>query len=205
MIRLISSSFGISSSFCFFIDYFLKISSSLFFLSYSVDCMLYRPASISVSTIFFFYVAFDRIFSSMVPLQTNLNTRTSFVVPILCALSWACSSILGFQSESNKMTVSAVCRLSPSPPALVLRMKTGKSELGLLNSAILSARCSSLVDPSKIKCLIPLNDKKTFSNLMTEVICVNIRILWFVYRSLGSILSRSSNLPEQRIMSSPSW
>lgn len=129
-IELISSSFGISSSSSFFKDYFLKIASSHSFLSISVLYWLYRPASISYSTRFFFSVAFDMIFSSIEFTVTNLNTLTSLYVPILCALSYAYSSILGFQSESNKMTVSAVCKLRPNPPALVESIKILKIEFG---------------------------------------------------------------------------
>ena len=57
-----------------------------------------------------------------------LKIRTSFFVPILCTLAIAYSSIYGFQSESNKITVSAVWRLIPNPPARVDNKKTSYSE-----------------------------------------------------------------------------
>ena len=44
--------------------------------------------------------------------------------------------------ESYKMTISAVWRLIPNPPALVDRMKQNFSELGLLYESIRSSRSS---------------------------------------------------------------
>jgi len=46
------------------------------------------------------------------------------------------------------MTVSAVCRLMPSPPARVERRKRKRSELGLLKASIISCRSGPPVDPS---------------------------------------------------------
>ena len=156
MILLTSSSFGISSSSSHTRDYFLKTASSFSHLSISVELWSYSPASIRVSTRFIFRPAFSIILSSIVLLQTSLNTLTSLWLPILWALSWAYSSIFGFQSESKMITVSAVCKLRPKPPALVLNIKTLNSVPGQLNSIILSVLSSNLVEPSSIKCFILL-------------------------------------------------
>lgn len=64
----------------------------------------------------------------------NLRTKTFFFCPILCALSCACKSICGFQSESNRITVSAVCKFNPRPPALVLNKNTSYGESYILNN-----------------------------------------------------------------------
>ena len=81
-----------------------------------------------ISSKFILYPAFLRIASSIGVFVINLNTITSFFWPIRWALSWACRSIWGFQSESNNITESAVWRLRPNPPALVLNRKTSYSE-----------------------------------------------------------------------------
>lgn len=47
------------------------------------------------------------------------RTQLARGVPMRCARSMACRSICGFQSLSNRMTVSAVARLMPKPPARV--------------------------------------------------------------------------------------
>ncbi len=64
-------------------------------------------------------------------------------------LQLTCRSWCGFQSESKMMTVSAVCRLSPSPPALVERRKMKYSEFLSLKALSMSARSSDLVIPSR--------------------------------------------------------
>ena len=52
------------------------------------------------------------------------------------------------QSLSKMMTVSAVCRLRPRPPARVDRMKMKYSESGALNFTSSSPRSSAFVAPS---------------------------------------------------------
>ena len=79
------------------------------------------------------------------------RTRTSLVWPILCALSCACRSWWGFQSESKIMTVSAVWRFSPRPPALVERRNMKYSEPLQLNSFSMSPLSSALVMPSSLR------------------------------------------------------
>mmetsp|Transcript_11424 Transcript_11424/g.23112 ORF Transcript_11424/g.23112 Transcript_11424/m.23112 type:complete len:242 (-) Transcript_11424:1046-1771(-) len=76
------------------------------------------------------------------------NTRTSFVWPNRCARAIACLSFCGFQSRSNKITVSAACRLRPKPPARAERRKTYKSPAGSLNAWICLLRSSCGVCPS---------------------------------------------------------
>ena len=56
--------------------------------------------------------------------------------PIRCARDIAWKSFCGFQSESKMMTVSAVARLMPSPPARVERRKTKSRESGALKWSI---------------------------------------------------------------------
>lgn len=58
------------------------------------------------------------------------------VISTLLALTMAWRSTWGFQSESYKITTSAVARLMPSPPALVLNMKRNLLLLGSLNALI---------------------------------------------------------------------
>ena len=61
---------------------------------------------------------------------------TYFFYPILWALSIAYKSIYGFQSESNRITVSADVKLIPRPPALVDNKNINFLESLLLNSSI---------------------------------------------------------------------
>eukprot|EP00964_Phaeocystis_antarctica_P143291 scaffold108793_cov48-Phaeocystis_antarctica.AAC.1 len=65
-----------------------------------------------------------------------------------CARSIACRSACGFQSLSKRMTVSAVARLMPSPPARVDSMKRNLVECGALNVSIAQSLSSPLVLPS---------------------------------------------------------
>eukprot|EP00965_Chrysotila_dentata_P220855 6192031-Pleurochrysis_carterae.AAC.7 len=57
----------------------------------------------------------------------------------------------GFQSESKRMTVSAVWRLIPSPPARVDKMKRKVLVPGRLNSAIIASRSSQEELPSSLQ------------------------------------------------------
>ena len=58
--------------------------------------------------------------SSTVPAVTSWYTTTSFLCPMRCARLCACSSTNGLKSGSYMITVSAVARFRPSPPARVL-------------------------------------------------------------------------------------
>mmetsp|Transcript_88276 Transcript_88276/g.189517 ORF Transcript_88276/g.189517 Transcript_88276/m.189517 type:complete len:250 (+) Transcript_88276:41-790(+) len=55
---------------------------------------------------------------------TRRITRTSLVWPTRCTRATACLSFCGFQSRSKRTTVSAACRLSPTPPARADSKKT---------------------------------------------------------------------------------
>ncbi|KAH3665485.1 hypothetical protein OGAPHI_003670 [Ogataea philodendri] len=82
------------------------------------------PREIMAYSKIIFRLARSRTCSSTVSLETNLYTITWFFCPIRCALAIACKSACGFQSESKIITVSAVIRLIPKPPALVDSKKT---------------------------------------------------------------------------------
>ena len=58
--------------------------------------------------------------SSTVPAVTSWYKTTSFLCPMRCARLCACSSTNGLKSGSYMITVSAVARFRPSPPARVL-------------------------------------------------------------------------------------
>ena len=73
---------------------------------------------------------------------------TYFVCPILWARSMACKSACGFQSLSYNTTVSALIRLIPRPPALVLNKNMNLSEFFLVKLYIYSSRDSMEVSPS---------------------------------------------------------
>mmetsp|Transcript_28948 Transcript_28948/g.46689 ORF Transcript_28948/g.46689 Transcript_28948/m.46689 type:complete len:207 (+) Transcript_28948:168-788(+) len=78
----------------------------------------------SCSSSFFFLVCISRMFSSTVPFESNLIIVTGLVWPIRWHLSSACLSIVGLKSKSWIITVSALVRLIPIPPARVLSKKT---------------------------------------------------------------------------------
>lgn len=63
-----------------------------------------------------------------------------WTIPMRWARSCACKSAWGFQSESYKITVSAVCKLIPSPPARVLNKKIKTSDPSALKAWIRSSR-----------------------------------------------------------------
>lgn len=62
-----------------------------------------------------------------------------FTVP---TMAWR--STWGFQSESYRMTTSAVAKLIPSPPALVLNMKMNFELLGSLYALIEICKCTRI-------------------------------------------------------------
>mmetsp|Transcript_19845 Transcript_19845/g.50354 ORF Transcript_19845/g.50354 Transcript_19845/m.50354 type:complete len:223 (+) Transcript_19845:2749-3417(+) len=87
--------------------------------------------------------------SSTVPSLTRRYTCTGLFCPMRCTRAMACRSCCGFQSLSNRMHVSAVCRFTPRPPARVHRMYIKMSELGLLNCWMSIMRWMRLVEPSR--------------------------------------------------------
>mmetsp|Transcript_12777 Transcript_12777/g.21249 ORF Transcript_12777/g.21249 Transcript_12777/m.21249 type:complete len:290 (+) Transcript_12777:1075-1944(+) len=96
-------------------------------------------------------VARARMRSSTGELVSSRNTRTSFFWPMRCARSCACASIIGFQSLSKMMTVSAVAKLIPKPPARVDSRNKKYGESGRLNCATRRSRSSADVLPSSRK------------------------------------------------------
>ena len=101
-----------------------------------------RPCCTTIASNLSFFLARSTIFSSIVSAVTSRYTWTGFVWPMRWHRSMACKSACGFQSESNKIQVSAVCKLIPNPPALVDSKKTNLDELGLLYSSMNSSRSS---------------------------------------------------------------
>lgn len=73
------------------------------------------------------------------------------------------------------MTVSAVCKFRPRPPARVDKMKTLYSESFALNSATWPARSSVLVPPSRRRYFQPIIFKKSSIISMTFVIWKKIK------------------------------
>jgi hypothetical protein len=73
------------------------------------------------------------------------------------------------------MTVSAVCRFRPNPPALVDKMKTLYSESLALKSCTKFARSSVLVTPSSRRNFHPIMVRKSAMISMTLVIWKKIR------------------------------
>ena len=86
--------------------------------------------------------------SSTVPAVTSLYTCTGLVWPMRWTRAMACKSAWGFQSESKRMHVSAVWRLTPKPPALVDMRKRKTELLGALNDWMSTVRWTLLVPPS---------------------------------------------------------
>jgi len=76
------------------------------------------------------------ISSSTLELDTKRKILTSSFWPILCALAMACKSFWGLKSESNIMTLLAVCKLIPKPPALVDNKKQKSVDPSALKFAI---------------------------------------------------------------------
>ena len=88
------------------------------------------------------------IFSSTVFSVIIQYTLTHLVYPIQWALSIAYKSTYGFQSLSNNITVSAVVKLIPSPPAQVLNRKMNFLLFLAVNSSIYFSLSYKRVDPS---------------------------------------------------------
>jgi len=108
-------------------------------------------------------------------------------------------------SKSHMMTVSAVCRLRPSPPALVDKMKTMYSEFGALNIWTWPARSSVFVPPSNRRYFQPIIFKKSSIMSMTFVIWKKIKTLCPVVKNFGRIRDKSSIFPEVRTRVSLMW
>ena len=107
-----------------------------------------------IYTIILLFYLLSSLFSAISNWMRSSKTFTYFFWPIRWARSCACKSIWGFQSESNMMTVSAVCKFKPSPPALVLSRNTSYTEFYELNLSVISPLY--LVAPSNLRCFTPL-------------------------------------------------
>ena len=77
------------------------------------------------------------------------SSLTCFFWPILWALAMACRSFCGFQSLSKMMTVSAVARFTPRPPARVDSRKQKSCESSALKWSNACLRMSPRIVPSK--------------------------------------------------------
>ena len=77
------------------------------------------------------------------------SSLTCFFWPILWALAMACRSFCGFQSLSKMMTVSAVARFTPRPPARVDSRKQKSCESSALKWSNACFRMSPRIVPSK--------------------------------------------------------
>src|ERR1700722_6604923 len=79
------------------------------------------------------------------------------------------------EESTDIMTVSAVCKFRPNPPALVDRMKTWISESLALNCCTCPARSSVFVPPSRRRYLNCIIFRKSSMMSMTFVIWKNMR------------------------------
>lgn len=121
----------------------------LILLSYSESsytwffCPNYWVSLPNFSSLFtdFFYLFF---------LLYPVSSFTWFFCPILWARAWACRSFWGFQSLSKIMTVSAVAKLTPRPPARVDKRKQKSSDPSALKWSMACLRRSPLTDPSNL-------------------------------------------------------
>ena len=120
---------------------------------------------------------------------------TSFDCPIRCARAWAWMSLCGLKSESKMITVSAVARLIPSPPALVDSRNTLLSVVSL-NRLMLSCRSLPLTFPStrSYVMLRPPSHSSRMSSMLVNWEKMMMR--WSRSISLATILSISWSLPE---------
>ncbi|KAG5460521.1 MAG: hypothetical protein BJ554DRAFT_7420 [Olpidium bornovanus] len=88
------------------------------------------------------------IFSSRVPRVMRRYTLTTFFWPMRWARSIAWRSLIGFQSCSMKITVSAPVRFRPSPPTWVVRRRTSMDG-SALNFWTIPCRRDASVLPSR--------------------------------------------------------
>lgn len=137
-------------------------------------------------------------FSTYTHLETD-GRVTWFFCPIRWARAWAWRSFWGFQSESNIMTVSAVARLIPKPPARVDSRKQKSWEHSALKWSRACLLISPLIPPSRRwngKCR-----SCKYSARMSSIrtICEKINTRCPVSRKRISSLSNSTSLPDPRI------
>ena len=121
---------------------------------------------------------------------------TSRFWPMRCARAWACRSAWGFQSESKRMTVSAVARLMPRPPARVESRKTKRSSGRVLKRSIRACRSCPATLPSILQ--LPQPRSVHHSSRMSRVVVNWLKSTTRCPRALrrGSMSFSSASLPE---------
>mmetsp|Transcript_3872 Transcript_3872/g.16457 ORF Transcript_3872/g.16457 Transcript_3872/m.16457 type:complete len:327 (+) Transcript_3872:3146-4126(+) len=154
-----------------------------------------KPASTAAARLAF-RAATARMPSSTEDAWHMRITVTGRFWPSRCARSCACWSYVGFQSGSARITVSALCRLIPKPPARVLHRYTKCLPSGLLNSAVSYRRRAREVEPSKRRCANPRASQNSSSMSSINVNCEKIKTLCPPARRRGSISSSAVSLPE---------
>mmetsp|Transcript_24062 Transcript_24062/g.37866 ORF Transcript_24062/g.37866 Transcript_24062/m.37866 type:complete len:336 (-) Transcript_24062:1713-2720(-) len=100
----------------------ISFLSSSFLISFS-SLAVAVLSLVRILSMYSFFCWVDNTLSSIEPDVTKRYTCTTRFWPIRWHLAIACRSGCGFQSESYKITVSALCRLIPRPPARVWRIK----------------------------------------------------------------------------------
>lgn len=121
-------------------------------------CRSYKEEWQRKSEEFYSFILKNNVFIRE-PFINNTNTVCSIQVPrprvVFCYFTDAmaqrsghCVTWWGFQSLSKMTTVSALCRFSPRPPALVLRRKMKYWDSGSLNIFRSMPRSSALVVPT---------------------------------------------------------
>lgn len=138
---------------CIFLpDFFLPLPES--FLTWFFCPILGAPIpDFSALIIEFSLPNFSSLFTDFFYLFFLLypvSSFTWFFCPILWARAWACRSFWGFQSLSKIMTVSAVAKLTPRPPARVDKRKQKSSDPSALKWSMACFRRSPLTDPSNL-------------------------------------------------------
>ena len=107
--------------------------------------------------------------------RLRCDTTTCFFCPRRWIRAWACRSICGFQSLSYIMAVSAACRLSPTPPVLVLSRNTNAGLSSSLNSCTSLPRSSVGDEPSIRTNFHPRQSRYSSITSRARVIVQNMR------------------------------
>ena len=98
--------------------------------------------------------------------------------------------------------MSAVCKLTPRPPALVDRRNANIGEFGRLNAAMSMDRWTRLVLPSSRANWYPRRVRKSLSMSSIDVNCENSTTRWPWSFSRVKIRSSTASLPEASTSSS---
>ena len=89
-------------------------------------------------------------------IEFSLTSRMMCTMPLWSVRLTACKSALGFQSESNRTTVSAVCRFRLTLSAQVVSRNTEVSQPFALNWPTTSSRASLSVSLSSLLYFNPI-------------------------------------------------